>query len=54
MDLEKAVAKQPKRNTAIVSFATVIDGVNVNFKKGDVVKASESVLKFLIKIKKIK
>lgn len=56
MDMEKAVVKkQPKKkHHAITSFSTVINGVNVNFKKGDEVKASKSILEFFIKIKKIK
>ena len=39
---------------AINSFSTVIDNVSVNFKKGDEVKASQSVLEFFVKINKIK
>ena len=39
---------------AINSFSTVIDNVSVNFKKGDEVKASRSVLEFFVKINKIK
>ena len=55
MDMEKEVVKkQPKKHHAITSFSTVINCVNVNFKKGDEVKASKSILEFFIKIKKIK
>lgn len=57
MDTEKVVAekKQPKKKYyAINSFSTTIEGVNVNFKKGDEVKASRSVLEFFVKINKIK
>lgn len=56
MGMEKVVAekKQPKKKYAITSFSTVIEGVNVNFKKGDEVKASKSVLEFFVKINKIK
>lgn len=56
MDMEKEIVKkQPKKKYyAITSFSTVIEGVNVNFKKGDEVKASKSVLEFFIKINKIK
>lgn len=51
---KEVVKKQPKKHHAITAFSTVINGVNVNFKKGDEVKASKSILEFFIKIKKIK
>lgn len=56
MDTEKEVVKkQPKKKYyAITSFSTVIEGVSVNFKKGDEVKVSKSALEFFIKINKIK
>lgn len=56
MDTEKEVVKkQPKKKYyAITSFSTVIEGVNVNFKKGDEVKASKPILEFFVKINKIK
>jgi len=56
MVMEKEVVKkQPKKKYyAISSFSTTIEGVSVNFKKGDEVKASKSILEFFIKINKIK
>jgi len=56
MDMEKEVVKkQPKKKYyAVNSFSTAIDGISVNFKKGDEVKASKSLLEFFIKINKIK
>lgn len=57
MDMAKEVVKkkQPKKKYyAVNSFSTAIDGVSVNFKKGDEVNASKSLLEFFIKINKIK
>lgn len=52
--MENVKKKSKKKYYAINSFSTVIDGVSVNFKKGDEVKASKPVLEFFIKINKIK
>lgn len=54
--MEKEVVKKQlkKKYYATTSFSTVIEGVSVNFKKGDEVKTSKSVLEFFIKINKIK